>query len=88
MWTIIFGAIKFELNQIEFTLKDINSRDINGDTPLHHAVMANSVESLSLLIESGADSSLLNNEMNGPIHVAVILNRVDILKVYFAVIQL
>ena len=55
---------------------------MNGDTAMHQAVMNNSIECLSLLIESGANSSILNNEMNGPIHVAVILNQVDILKVF------
>lgn len=38
------------------------------------------MDSLNFLIESGADSSIVNNDCNGPIHVAVILNRVDILK--------
>lgn len=38
------------------------------------------VECLSFLIESGADTSILNGEMNGPIHVAVISNQVAILR--------
>ena len=60
---------------------DINAQDHNGDTALHFAVMNNAVDCLSYLIESGANSSILNNEMNGPIHVAIIMNQVDILKV-------
>lgn len=42
--------------------------------------MNNAIECLDFLIESGANTSILNSEMNGPIHVAVIMNQVGILK--------
>lgn len=61
-------------------LLDLNVQDVNGDTPLHIAVVSDAIECLSLLIERGANMSILNHEMNGPIHVAVILNKVDILR--------
>lgn len=42
--------------------------------------MNNAIDCLDFLIESGANTNILNNEMNGPIHVAVIMNQVVILK--------
>ena len=70
--------IEFIVKQSDFDV--LNMIDHNGDTALHFAVMNNSIKSLSILIEAGADSSILNKDMNAPIHMAVILNQTCILK--------
>lgn len=62
----------------------INEQDNNGDTPLHHAVLGNAVECVKFLMEKNANTSLLNNDMNGPIHMAVIMNKVEVLRVLVA----
>ncbi len=62
------------------TKPDINAQDENGDTALHYAVKNDAVESLSCLLKNNANVSILNNDMNGPIHTAVILNKVNILE--------
>ena len=43
----------------EATIIDVNARDGDGDTPLHHCDDANSAK---LLIESGADFRIKNDE--------------------------
>ena len=70
--------VEFIVKQTEFDV--MNMMDHNGDTALHFAVMNNSIKCLSILIEAGADSSILNNDMNAPVHMAVILNQTNVLK--------
>lgn len=40
---------------------DINSRDINGDTPLFIAAAVNNKEAVKILIDAGADTNIRNN---------------------------
>ena len=70
--------VKFIVEHSEMDV--LNMMDHNGDTALHFAVMNNALKCLSILIEAGADSSILNHDMNAPVHMAVILNRTSILK--------
>lgn len=60
---------------------DPNVQDCTGNTALHHAVENNALEALACLLSRGANSSILNNEMFGPIHMATQLNKIGILEV-------
>ena len=54
-----------DLNNIESTIIDVNARDSDNDTPLHHC---DDVESARILIEKGgADHQLTNNEGKTPL---------------------
>ena len=54
-----------DLNNDESTMVDVNARDSDNDTPLHHC---DDVESARILIEKGgADHQLTNNEGKTPL---------------------
>ena len=54
-----------DLNNDESTIIDVNARDSDNDTPLHHC---DDVESARILIEKGgADHQLTNNEGKTPL---------------------
>ena len=60
---------------------ELNLQDQHGNTPLHLAVCAGHTKCIDYLLNSGADSSVLNEELAAPIHLAVELNAIDSLKV-------
>lgn len=49
---------------------DVNACDVNGDTPLHHALRHNLPDVALLLIENGAKVNVLNGQGQLPIHIA------------------
>lgn len=49
---------------------DVNYQDIDGDTPLHNAVLFFSFNTVKFLIENGADINIANNSDQTPIHYA------------------
>ena len=49
---------------------------------MHEAIQNNACDSLNFLLENKADSSILNNELYAPIHLAALLNKVDCIKVF------
>ena len=63
-------------------LSDINLIDQQGNTPLHRAILGEHCDSINLLLNHGADSSVLNNDQMAPIHLAVEVNAVQSLKVW------
>ena len=63
-------------------LSDINLVDQQGNTPLHRAILGEHCNSINLLLNHGADSSVLNNDQMAPIHLAVEVNAVQSLKVW------
>lgn len=64
-----------------FVIPDLDACDSSGNTALHYAVENNCLESLSMLLASGANSSITNKDQIGPIHLATQLDRVSILEV-------
>ncbi|KAG1682526.1 Transient receptor potential cation channel subfamily A member 1 [Nymphon striatum] len=54
---------------------DLNVTDIDGNTALHVAVMAEKSNSIQHLIQKGAETNILNSKCYGPLHLAVVLNR-------------
>lgn len=60
---------------------DLNMEDKNGWTPLHHAVKNNALNSMEFLLDNGVDDVRLNHQREAAIHVAVIHNQLNALKV-------
>jgi ankyrin repeat protein len=59
----------------------LNIEDKYGWTPLHHAVRNNALDSIEFLLDNGVDHVRLNKQQEAPIHLAVIHNQLDALKV-------
>ncbi len=55
----------------------VNSTDYDGNTPLHCAVMVNSPNMLSFLLNMGADPTIPNGDGNTPLHLAIKLGSKD-----------
>ena len=53
-----------------FPSSSLQFQDDNGDTALHCAVLAQKNESVTILLEAGADPTLLNFRLCTPIHEA------------------
>jgi len=61
----------------------LNIEDKNGWTPLHHAVRNDALNAIEFLLDNGVDDVRLNKQEEAPIHLAVIHNKLDALKVCF-----
>ncbi|MED6262824.1 hypothetical protein ATANTOWER_026818, partial [Ataeniobius toweri] len=65
--------------------QELNSRDDQGNVPLHWAVEKNKAESCRVLLDLGVDPNILNNALLSPLHLAVSLghnNLVELLLSY------
>ena len=53
---------------------DVNTRDKNGNTPLHMAVMAfqDNSDAVQLIIEAGADVNARNEKGETPLHLSIV----------------
>jgi ankyrin repeat protein len=65
---------------------DLNIVDKNGWTPLHHAVRNNALNSIEFLLDNGVDDVKSNQQHEAPIHLAVIHNQLDALKVSYCLL--
>ena len=54
---------------------DINSADMNGRTPLHHAALGGFVEGIKHLLKNGADTAAMDNEHKSAYMLAVESNQ-------------
>jgi ankyrin repeat protein len=59
---------------------NINKQNIAGDTALHHAVAANFITGILLLMTSGADPNIRNNKGDTPIQIAYRTNNTRIIN--------
>lgn len=59
---------------------NINSPDQNNNLPLHHAVKQNDLPLVHKLILSGSYKNCLNKSFDSPVHIAVRLCHLDVLK--------
>ena len=64
---------------------DINCCNINGQTPLHYAVEAQSKEMIEMLLSYGSNPDIQENDevgANNPMHMAVERNMIDIMDLF------
>jgi ankyrin repeat protein len=72
----IFNAVKNnDLEKVKVLIeKDaslVNIKDEAGNTPLHHAAIIGSIETIKLLLSKGADIDAQNTQLNTPLHEAI-----------------
>ncbi len=72
----IFDAIKNnDLSEVkslvEADISTVNLKDNAGNTPLHFAAIAGSVEIIELLLSNGADINSVNNQEKTPLHESI-----------------
>merc|ERR1719259_524396 len=49
---------------------NVNTSDLNGDSPLHSALLYHNTDNIKLLLEGGSDTEATNNIGRRPIHIA------------------
>lgn len=61
---------------------DVNARDAEGRTPLHHAVMRGHLQIVDILLETGGPGLLLSKDILGctPVHLAAVQNQVTLIR--------
>ena len=69
-----------ELTEIE-GVPDVNTKDKDGNTPLHLAASDNDYRGVEVLIKSGADIKAKNKHGNTPLHLAVKKNADKVVEV-------
>ena len=75
-WTCLHDIITHEcqFTQVARVLlkhgANVNTRDINGDSPLHSSLLYHNTDNIRLLLESGADLEAVNITGRRPIHIA------------------
>jgi hypothetical protein len=73
-----WAALRNDTAMLELLLgagADINSKNLSGFTPVHHAVEGSAIDALQLLIAKGADLTLRNGAGLTPLDFAVAANR-------------
>ena len=59
---------------------DVNARDKDGWTPLHHAAANGHLDIVKFLVENGADVDAEANDGSTPLHVAAFFGHLDVVK--------
>lgn len=84
----IFEAVKSRnIEQIESWIasgKNVNVKDSDGNTPLHHATFANHLKIAKMLVTEGADVNLQNDILDSPFLYAGANGYNDLVKLYLA----
>jgi len=55
---------------------------VNDWTALHHAARNSALNAIEYLLDHDVDDTLLNKQQEAPIHLTVIHNQLNALKVY------
>ena len=69
---MIKGFIQIAGMMLEEEMSDIDVQDIQGDTPIHWAVMLDNAAMVQFLLDNGADISVKNHQGNNAVMVACI----------------
>ncbi len=80
------AASKTESVWLEKLLKlsniDIESKDLEGYTPLHVAVLNKTISNVEILLQNGAAADSVGKEGNTPLHLAVIHSFAECLEIW------
>ena len=60
---------------------DVNAFDSSGRTALHNAILGRHVKILELLLESEADTSIVDRSQDAPLHSAVRSGKETLIEV-------
>jgi ankyrin repeat protein len=78
-WMIFYN--QFEMLQMFITMGcELNTRDQDGDTPLHEAAYRNHLIALKYLMEGGADPTIENDKGETPLDIAMSENNTSIVE--------
>ncbi|WP_338974131.1 ankyrin repeat domain-containing protein [Spiroplasma endosymbiont of Tricholauxania praeusta] len=58
----------------------INSKDTEGDSPIHDCVLRSNVELLKLVLNAGGEINIQNNLGYTPLHQAVLYSRFEVIE--------
>ena len=61
---------------------NINAVDNDGNTALHLAAISGHSDAVHLLLQSGANDTILNSNMDAPLHIIVRANNTQLLKTF------
>lgn len=79
---VSFTVSKYKLlSSCLLLLVDVNSLDHSGRTALHNAILGCHEKIIVLLLESGADTSILDRGQDPPLHTAVRTGSDTLVKV-------
>ena len=79
---VYFTVSKYKLvSSCLLLLVDVNSLDHSGRTALHNAILGCHEKIIVLLLESGADTSILDRSQDPPLHTAVRTGNETLVKV-------
>ncbi|XP_067028260.1 transient receptor potential cation channel subfamily A member 1-like [Acropora muricata] len=83
-WSGDEAAVESMLNE---ETVDVNSLDHSGRTALHNAILGCHEKIIVLLLESGADTSILDRSQDAPLHTAVRTGNETLVKALLSVTQ-
>ena len=79
---VYFTVSKYRLvSSCLLFLVDVNALDQSGRTALHNAILGCHEKIIVLLLESGADTSILDRSQDPPLHTAVRTGNETLVKV-------
>ena len=77
-----FGEIDEICAFLDNDVDNVNTKDRDGNTPLHMAVLGGHTNCVGLLIEKKANVDAVNSEGNNPLHLAVTTAQLECIKRY------
>lgn len=69
------------LSILPLNLVDVNALDSSGRTALHNAILGRQAKIVEVLLETGADTSLLDRSQDAPLHTAVRTGNANLVQV-------
>ena len=67
-----------EHNKHHFGISILDIQDINGNIPLHYAIMNKNLEYINILIENGSNINTKDNDGNNSLHLAIFSKNIEI----------
>lgn len=78
-YSAVYGYLEITILLLQHNF-DINQKDFDGSTVLHHVALFNNPIMLNMLIKYGADQHILDNFQRYPIFISFMNNNIDQIK--------